>query len=311
MKKMLVLLFTGILLVTTVKAQTTQGDNYPVDYVSLNVTLVNQDPYQADPGSYVDLLFKLENFGLQKAKNVIFEIMPKYPFSLDPGTDSKTVLGIVNSLQDGKEAFLIRYKVRVDSDALDGENEIEVRYTYDGSAGYYTRSFPVVITNPRTDFDVVLQDVSDMSITLALANIGVNTAYSVTLRIPEQEDYRVTGISSSIIGNLNAADYTLATFDMVPVYGMGNSVTERTLLVEMFYTDSIGVRRVVQKEVPIAGYSGYAANDTQPGAGFPGGRGYATRMDSTQWLTYIGIGLGGVAVIAGFFLYKRHKKKKK
>jgi LPXTG-motif cell wall-anchored protein len=259
----------------------------------------------------VDLLFKLENFGLQKAKNVIFEIMPKYPFSLDPGTDSKTVLGIVDSLQDGKEAFLIRYKVRVDSDALDGENEIEVRYTYDGSAGYYARSFPVVITNPRTDFDVVLQDVSDTSITLALANIGVNTAYSVTLRIPEQEDYRVTGISSSIIGNLNAADYTLATFDMVPVYGMGNSVTERTLLVEMFYTDGIGVRRVVQKEVPIAGYSGYAANDTRPGAGFPGGRGYATRTDSTQWLTYIGIGLGGIAVIAGFFLYKRHRKKKK
>jgi hypothetical protein len=284
-----------------------------LNVVDLNVTMVNQDPYIAGPESYVNLLFKLENDGTQTAKNVTFELMPRFPFSLDPGEAAVKELGNVGSLlADEDEYYLVKYKVRVDKDALDGETPIEVRYKHDDAAGYFTQTFHVTISDPKTDFDVVLQDSSESSITLALANIGTNAAYSVTVRVPEQEDFRVTGISSSILGNLNSADYTLVTFDIVPNYQAGvlGRSEEQTLQVEVFYTDTIGVRRVVQKEVPITGYSGYANPANVSGdrqiqiVRYP-------RGDTTQGLLYIGVGIIGVGGIAGFSLYRRHKKKKK
>ncbi len=335
MKKLLFLLIlVGVLSVNSVVSaeiiSTGQGSIVNKD-VSLKTTFVNQDPYPADPGSYVNLVFKLENSGTEKAENTVFELLPEYPFSLDTGVSATNELGTINGLQNGQNAFLIKYKVRVDKDAINGENEIGVKCTYNNGASI-TEKFNVTVSNPRTDMDVVVQDSTAGTTTLAIANIGANDAYSVIVRIPGQDNYRVTGTSASVIGNLNAGDYTLVSFqvtsntDFANISSMrgnlppsGGNITQirsfnRTafnssmvgggnLVVEVSYTDTLGIRRTIQKGVSLN-----MGNTT----------GIGTRTRSTQGsqfqipsggLMYIGTGIIGIIVIVAFFKIRKRKKK--
>ena len=326
MKKVLFLLIlVGILSIKSVGITEALTD-VASDVVSLKITFVNQDPYPAEPGAYVNLLFKVENWGTKKAENVVFELLPEYPFSLDTGVSAIKELGTIGGLQTGENAYLIKYKVKVDKDAIDGENEIKLKYTYGNGAFSSIKTFNVTISNPRTDFDVVVQDSTATSTTLAIANIGANDAYSVIVRIPEQENFRTTGTSANIIGNLNAGDYTLVSFQITSNTGIANipstggNITQirsfnRTatnismvrggnLAVEISYTDTLGIRRTIQKEVRL---------DTS------GTTGISTRTQSTTLgsqlqipsggLMYIGIGVAGIIVIVVIFKFRKRKKK--
>jgi len=345
MKKLLFLLIiVGILSVNSIVSAeiiTTKSGTIINKDVSLKTTFVNQDPYPAEPNGYVNLVFKLENWGTEKAENAVFELLPEYPFSLDTGVSATKELGTINGLQTNQNAFLIKYKVRVDKDAIDGENEIGVKCTYNYAAEngvVVTDKFNVTVSNPRTDFDVVVQDSTTASTTLAIANIGANTGYSLIVRIPEQQNFRVTGTYASIIGNLNAGDYTLVSFQITQNTDIANfsstrgnitlpqgglppsqsrTFTNRTitntslirggnLAVEIAYTDTLGIRRTVQKEVSLN-----MGDMTRAG----------TRTQSTQTtqgsqlqipsggLMYIGIGIVGIIIIVVIFRFRRRKKK--
>lgn len=324
MKKILtMLILTSILLMNPA----VNADLNVIDAVSLEVTLVNQDPYPAEPGGYVDLLFKVENDGIQKAENVIFELMPKYPFSLEPGISAIKELGTVGSEQDGDNAFLLKYKIRVDEDAIDGENEIDINYKYGSVVATYLGTFDVEISDPKTDFEVVMQDSSVDSTTFAIANIGTNTAYSLIIRIPEQSSFKVSGPSANVVGNLDAGDYTLAGFQITSVGSLVNK-TDRTglkqkpfmtegnftgeigtredIAVDISYTDELGIRRTIQKEVELdltaKTRSESSIKTAESDKLFDGGNG----------LLYIGIGaVGIIAIIVLFKLWNRKKKPKK
>ncbi len=344
-KTVFLLILVGILSVSALaNAEVLKiGSNYLItDTVNLKTTFVNQDPYPAETGGYVNLLFKLENWGTNKAENVTFELLSEYPFSLDTGVSAINELGTVGGSQTDENAFLIKYKVRVDKDAVDGENKIGVRYTYGNSMSYSLGTFNVTVSNPRTDFDVVAQDSTASSTTLAIANIGANDAYSVIVKIPEQMDYTVTGTSASIIGSLTAGDYTLVSFQItsatasnvsgmrgrvpssysrnmtVPDMASGtepnisfgnrtaanNSMTRGgQLAVEISYTDTLGIRRTVQKEVSLQlGTASGATTRTQ-----------ITQGSSSQILSgglmYIAIGVVGIVLVAVFFKFSKRKKK--
>ena len=335
MKKLLFLLIiVGILSVNSIVSAeiiTTKSGTIINKDVSLKTTFVNQDPYPADPGSYVNLVFKLENWGTEKAENAVFELLPEYPFSLDTGVNATKELGTINGVQTNQNAFLIKYKVRVDKDAINGENEIGVKCTYNNGA-VVTDTFNVTVSNPRTDFDVVVQDSTAGTTTLAIANIGANTGYSVIVRIPEQQNLRVTGSPASVIGNLNAGDYTLVSFQITSNTGIDNisstggnippnrlfnrTTTNRTafnistvrggnLAVEISYTDTLGIRRTVQKEVSLS-------------MGSTTGTGTRTRSTTqvgqlqipSGGLTYIIVGIVGIIVIVAIFRFRRRRKKK-
>ena len=270
------------------------------DVSYLQINLVNQDPSSADPGSYVDLLFKVENIGTNSVENVTLELLPKYPFSLDPNVDAVKELGTINGLQRGSNAFLVRYKLKVDKDAVNGDNEIKLKYSEGDGSSYSIVKFNVSVSNPRTDFDVVAQD----STTLAIANIGANTASSVIVRIPEQQNFRVNGTSATIIGNLNAGDYTLVTFQLFSMRSSNISSGGNNLTVEISYTDTLGIRRTIQKNVLFGfGGSGFDGNMT----------GRFTQRNQSQTinnsLLYIGIGVVGIVVVVVIIKVRTRKKK--
>lgn len=294
------------------------GDVY-TDTVYLDTILVNQDPYPAEPNGYVDLRFKIENRGTESAKNVTVELLPSYPFSLDPGVSATQELGTIQGLQYEDNAYTVNYKVMVNKDAVDDTSQINLKYSYDGG-GVYTQTFDVKVSNPRTDFDVIVQDSTATSTTLAIANIGANTAYSVIIKIPEQENFRVTGTSASILSNLAAGDYTLASFQITSISTAINATTgrgstnatisggtaEKNLSVEISYTDTLGIRRTVQKEV-LSNAIGTVVGQT----GTQSTQGGLLQTPISSGLMYIGIGVVGITVIVVFLKFRKNIKRKK
>ena len=216
---------------------------------NLQVTLLNQDPYPAIPDSYVKLVFQVSGLSDPSCKGARFEILPSYPFSLDTGDALRTLDDTTWTSSNFKSDWMVPYKLRVDADALDGETEIEVRAS-PGSWGitqnFIRKVFPITIQDARTDFDAVVQDVSGSSVSIALANTGKYAANSVVVRIPEQEGFSAVGTDGQMVGNLASGDYTVVSFELKE---KGSS--DSKLLFDIYYTDSLGKRRIVTKELPI------------------------------------------------------------
>jgi hypothetical protein len=166
-----------------------------------------------------------------------------------------------------------------------------------------------------TDFDVAFSDNSDGEVSFSIANIGNNEAYSVKVSIPEQDGYTVSGSSSTIVGNLEKGDYTIASFT-VSQQGAGgmpsgapggnaeasaastNSTATEDLKVLIEYTDSAGQRNTVEKSVELS-QSSNTATATAGQGGMPG------QSSSSSNYTYIA--LVAVVLASGYVVYHRKK----
>ncbi|WP_321418406.1 COG1361 S-layer family protein [uncultured Methanomethylovorans sp.] len=153
-----------------------------------------------------------------------------------------------------------------------------------------------------TDFDVAFSDNSDGEMSFSVANIGNNEAYSVKVSIPEQDGYTVSGSSSSIVGNLEKGDYTIASFAIAKEgdtqstsngkSSINTSETSNELNVLIEYTDSAGQRNTVEKSVQVSGNTTSANSNLQ------------NNSASSSSIVYIIV----IAVaLAGYVMYYRKK----
>lgn len=150
-----IVLGSGITSATRLEfANATELDKYNVAY-----NLVNQIPDPAEPGSYVELRWKIENFGSKMAENVIVELLPSYPFSLEPGESAIKKVGSVWGRQIGEQGVMIFYKVRVDKDAVEGNNQIKLRYSLDNGVSWLNLE-PFNIRVRTQDAILSIEDVS-------------------------------------------------------------------------------------------------------------------------------------------------------
>jgi hypothetical protein len=136
------------------------------------------------------------------------------------------------------------------------------------------------------------------------------------VRIPDQPTFRVNGTSATIIGNLNAGDYTLATFQIFSTRtsnvssNISSNIPPSTssessnLTVEISYTDILGIRRTVDKNVSYR----FNANDFSiTGRTFT--RTEQSLLTISNGLLYIIIGVAGIVVIVVFIKIRSRKKK--
>lgn len=110
----------------------------------IDVTLVNQEPDPAEPGKYVNVRFKFDNNGAE-ARNVKVEIMIEYPFSLDSGMSAVKNIGTIQSRQSGDVGVIVKYRLRVDENAVEGENELKIRYKVEGYSWIQLEEFIIDI----------------------------------------------------------------------------------------------------------------------------------------------------------------------
>lgn len=94
----------------------------------LRINQVTYDPFPAEAGRYADVKINIQNAGSSPAPDVGCELLPAFPFSLDPGEDAVRTIGQLGPLSTA----LLEYRVRIDADAVEGDNELDIRCDADG-----------------------------------------------------------------------------------------------------------------------------------------------------------------------------------
>jgi len=144
-KKTLFIISILIILVSIAVVQAAQTSQQPARSFHLAINLINQDPDPTEPGKYVDVRFKFDNNGTGEARDVEVEVLPQYPFSLDPGINALRKIGTIQSRQKGDVGVIIKYRLRVDENAVEGENELKIRYRIDKGIWIEPEEFTVDI----------------------------------------------------------------------------------------------------------------------------------------------------------------------
>lgn len=128
----------------------------------LDVKLINQDPYPALPGDYVKITFQLTGLEDTSCGLVTFQLLQDYPFSLDPGINNEVTVRSGTYAKDYDSSLIIPYKLRVDENAVDGDNSLNVRFftTNTNNNLYQNRNFNISVEDSRTDFEINVKDYS-------------------------------------------------------------------------------------------------------------------------------------------------------
>jgi len=148
----------------------------------------------------------------------------------------------LGNLKAGDEAS-ITFDLAVDIAARPGVYNLPIKIT--GQNNYSSNNYVGLIVAGTTDFEISYQETLG-SLSINVANIGVNPASAVTISLPPQRNFSVTGTSSSVIGTLNPGDYTSALFQVTNKPGGGND-----LEMEIQYTDTSGTRHKIMKELAL------------------------------------------------------------
>ncbi|MBD3259323.1 hypothetical protein GF371_01695 [Candidatus Woesearchaeota archaeon] len=105
-----------------------EGEQVEMGLKDLRITFLNQDPDPVEPGEQVELRFRAENRGQYRIEDIEFEILPDYPFELLETENAKKNIGSLDAAQRGKDSAIFHWKLRVDNEAIEGDNEIELKY---------------------------------------------------------------------------------------------------------------------------------------------------------------------------------------
>ncbi len=225
------------------------------------------------------------------------------------------------------QSVTVAYLVMADVNANPGLYTLDINLSFEDyeSNTKNIQTTAGLFVGGETDFDVSFSENDAGEISLSVANVGNNMAYSVKVSVPDQDGYRVSGSSSSIVGNLEKGDYTIASFNVASTQAAGGSeggspgappdsakasdtgdnetsasTDSNPLKVQIEYTDAKGERITVNKEVKLEMTSG---NMTAQGAGEPG-----SRSGFGSYVLYIAIiALAG----AGVFVYRKKKQGEK
>ncbi len=211
----------------------------------LGVELVNQDPYPALPGEYVELVFQVSGVENPDCGGAVFELIPKYPFSLEEGEEAQRILQGSTYIQGYKKEWIVPYKLMVNSNALDGSKELEVRYNKGVSMGdtYFSKEFNISVEDVRTDFEVSVKDYDkeNKEILFEILNIGEHNVEALTIEIPEQKNVILRKGPRMIIGSLDSNEEETFTFNAELKRGEIN--------LTIIYTDQVNERRSINKSV--------------------------------------------------------------
>ena len=71
------------------------------------------------------------------------KVNPKFPFTFE-NDESLKEIGSLDSIQAGDHSIILKYKLRVDSEAVTGYNEIDVELLKNGYTEF-TKQFPIEI----------------------------------------------------------------------------------------------------------------------------------------------------------------------
>jgi len=242
-----------------------------------NVEVIHIDKTSLVPGKQSSLKFTINNVGDAPLRYVTFGWENKDNAILPVGSDNTRYIKYI----DINEEFGLEYQVIADTNANPGLYKLNLYMTYMDNINGTTKQLSTiagVYVGGGTDFDITFSESTNGETSFSVANIGSNPAYAVSVIIPEQRSWRVSGSNSVMIGNLNSGDYTVASFKL---RSSANTITsqntasqnrpqeavpniqERSTMqrpvnssseivqIQIAYTNTMGERKVIEKEVKL------------------------------------------------------------
>ncbi len=297
---------------------------------AIDISVENYYPTPVEAGEYLNVWLKVNNPENAEAQNAVVRFKESFPFSLDPGEGKEFV---VNTLSAGGFA-IVKMKIRVDAGAAEGDNKLSFQYADQVGGQWKEKSIPVTVVESKTTFDVVLQELNEEGVFIAVSNIGKNSANAVTVRIPEQENFRTQTVSASVVGNLASGDYTLVGFQIISktetqknlpdkssseeekAQTRGQQIStdeEKDLQVQIDYTDPLGIRRTIYKDIPLNTASLMSTSNSglgttlTTGGNLRNGQSGITSFLSNTWF-WVSVVL--LAIMIGQAVYKKIKRRK-
>lgn len=297
----------------------------PVSGAEKNID-VTLEPRVINPGNQTNVAFTLTNVGGTAVSNVSFSWAEESSLILPVGSDNQRYISIIPA---GEKAT-VQYTVAADPNITTGIYPLTITVNFTDSNGDQEQSSEIgVIIGGKTNFEVSGEMVSNQ-LSVSIANVGSNNAGAVVAKLL---NVSLSGSNTSILGNLNKGDFTIATFQLGTTSGltgtattapstlpqgtgaggfgggfqgrpMGggdtNTVTQpipRTLELEIAYTDTTGERQTVTKTINLSA------------ASLSSGTGSTNRAIPTGLSSIIAWGLLAVVVIGGIG-YNHFKAKK-
>jgi len=196
------------------------------------------------PGQPIDVKFIFENSGNAPVRDLIIKWNDPEGGILPLAGENRFR---IDNLEIG-ESREVEFRMIADPKIEQGVQVINIDMEFQRFGTSDNRTSQVAfIVGGLTDFDVAQDEIEDGSLSLSVANIGVNSATGVLLSVPEQEGWQITGGSNVFLGNLESGDFTVASVDLVP---LSNDLTQK-LKVKVDYTDTVGIRQSIEKDVVI------------------------------------------------------------
>ena len=210
----------------------------------IQISLINQDPYPAIPGDYVKVVFQIDGVQNAACGTVTFGIKEDYPIHLDPNVQNPITINSGIYSKNYGSFYLAPYKLRLDENALDGDNPIEVYYSTSGASNLI-KEFNINVKDIRADFEIHVKDYdyTTRELTFEILNIAKADVKLLRLEIPKQDGIEIKGANNVVVGDLDSNEYTTADFEAILPEGKTN------INLNIRYQDTIGETRELQKVV--------------------------------------------------------------
>jgi hypothetical protein len=289
------------------------------------------------PGNEDNLTFTIKNVGSAPLRDLTFSWENSDDILLPVGSDNTKYIKYI----DVGESAEVQYKVIADTNADAGLYKLDLKLTYEDSVSGTLKEVSTsagIYVGGGTDFDVAYSESSGSDMSFTVANIGSNPAFSVSVIVPQQDSWSTTGSNSMIIGNLNTGDYTVVTFALkqssqsgIPSVANTNNgniniqnrsaqrimpaQTNGKLKVQVAYTDTMGKRKTVDKEVEMNQESSTTNTTTSNiGSQYPGygqfGRRTTQQSFFTKYKTYLIVLVVLIILTTVIVLRVRYKRQK-
>jgi hypothetical protein len=259
---------------------------------------VKLSPVVLNPGEKSEVVFEITNLGTSTVRDIVVVWTAQDNAVLPLGSGNRIT---ISSLEVDES---ITVPVQVVSGFEYGVYTLSLEvYYFDALDEIHENSINMgAVIGGETGFQVSLQQSSETSTSFSIGNIGVNPATSVVATIPPQEGFAVTGASESFLGNLEPGDFSVASFEIVP---MGPSLGG--LQIEVSYTGTDGARQTITSVVNMPGGNGsameFGSEGFQTGSSknqrFQGGKNSSANNGGSNYITQ---GVGALAAILVIYL---------
>jgi len=195
----------------------------------INITLMNQDPDPVGPGQYVEIRFKIHNEGFKTtAENFQLFLESTYPFTLDANENPDRSIGDLPALGDGGNVIIVKYKLRVAEDAVEGENKIYLKYKH-GNTQWIRKEFEISVQTLDANLGIVSIDSfpekikpgEEAQVNITVKNMADSTMNDISFKL----DLTYADLLSSATA-ITAADSIIA-FNALPFAPIGSATEQK------------------------------------------------------------------------------------